>query len=420
MNNEIKFNMEIDLETGQIIGKASSDQENSTIDDISYKITQSISKIFQSNGSDWIKEYEDHLLNNETDKAYDLLSTKAFFLSKSIEIKTFNKLIKLDYTKLSEEKSYRFQLLIISIGYTSGLFNEIEVYVNRLLDFSKEKLEENIYGNLLLTKAEILHHKRLFFSATELLQKIIDTEKDNIIKAFAYKQLGLKSIIIDDKIKYLKISKDYFLLGGNRRETVNVLLQISDLQIENDPLMAIDNIDRAIEYLDSEKSIEKELRASVLQRKVRILFERNRIEDCEKIISEVIKLRNDLVGNEEQKFSSYKFAEEIARLTGNTEKEDEYQKRAEEISTSIQSEEFSLRLDLIGSISKKLIENTELHNKILSSPFSKLKVSLLILLSIKSSKSFEERLKLLDQVFIIGEQMSPGLFEESLAYQALG
>ena len=82
--------------------------------------------LFNSDGSDWIDEYLNHIDKRRFSKAYDLLIKKYTFLKQPINIVLLNDLLKLDYKILPRKKQYGFLTHIISLGYHGKFFEQIE------------------------------------------------------------------------------------------------------------------------------------------------------------------------------------------------------------------------------------------------------------------------------------------------------
>jgi len=422
-DKNISISMEIDLQTRNTLASIKDDKSEVSETDltIASKITQSIKKLFNSDARDWIGEYTELVKNDKNDKAFELLNQKLFFLdSRKISEETFLEIIKLEYKKLSEKDQLNFLTIIIAIGYYSGFYSLIEPFIAICINDFPDLIDNELLGRLYLTQSEIFLNSKKTLSANEVLNLIVNGDYSNEIKAYAYKQLSWITQLKDDKLIYLERAHDLFLCSGNRKEAVYQLISSYNSLLSDNPLEALNKIDEAILLQNSESNIDKELSASLHQKKALILSERKLYNDSLKEIEIALELRSKLIGNEIQKYASFRFAQEIAKLLKDTQKESEYYVNANIIKEKIKEKNFTLQLEIEDAISNKSLMSDQLKEKVLKEGDAKQKIAFLILRAFYNQVKFTEKLKLLDLALSIQSDELNDPSESSLIYASIG
>ena len=419
----ISIKMNIDMISKKAIGVISNKDEiqsNSHIE-IASRIINRIQDVFNSDGSDWINDYLNYIKDNRLIKAFNLLEKKSFFLKRPISSGFFNDLFKLDYKKLPKKKQYSFLNRMISLGYYSKFYKEIEPLVEIVLDEFKCFFDKEAQGAYYLTKSDIYIKTGNQLSANMLLNNIInDSEYSDTLKAFANRQLSWLCTLDKDKLIYIERAHDLFLVTGYKREAIEELIGAYDILLSNSPDIALSKIDLAIQLLESESIINREISAFLYIKKATVLYMQKSYNESFKEVEKAIDLQNDMIGNETTKYSIFTFAEELMRIIGNREKQNEFSRIAILLKNRLQNDNYmNIKFSLEEAANMDKVISDELKEKVMKNGAPDQQFGFYLFSALNKNTPYEEKLIFLDKALQIQEKNLPNGIEKSLVYTVI-
>ena len=139
-----------------------------------------------------------------------------------------------------------------------------------------------------------------------------------------------------------KLSADAFLEAGEKHEAVTSLMRLVDLLKQQKPSDIIVQLDVALALVDQRGLIGDELRAAAYHLRGNRFGELGRHQDALAAAREAIRLRDGVLGVEEQLISSLHLATFEARAAGDPEAAASYEAKAKNLETEIASPYFAL------------------------------------------------------------------------------
>jgi tetratricopeptide (TPR) repeat protein len=415
--------MEVDLTTNKVIGVLPTNKDTLSNEqlDIASGIISRIQNLFNSDGSDWINDYLNLIEQKGFNKAYDLLINKYTFLKQPVSSSFFDNLLKLDYRKLSRKKQYTYLNYIIALGYRGNFYKQIELLLDIIINEFQEFTNKKMQGRIYLTKSDIYIKTGNILSANRLLNIIInDSEYPAVLKAYAYRQLSWLSPFEKDKLTYIEHAHDLFLISGHKREAIQELVGVYDILISKSPDDALSKIDLAIQILESESYIDKEISASLHTKKANVLYIQRNYNESFSEIEKAIELQKDLIGNESEKYGVFKFAEVLMGVLGNKEKQNEFSKIANNFKNKLLSDDYmDIQFSLEEASNTNQVISDELKEIILERGEPEHKFGFFLFYALNTNTPFEEKLHLLDMALQIQESSLRNDADKSLVYNAI-
>jgi tetratricopeptide (TPR) repeat protein len=419
----VTLNMEVDLYTKKVIG-AITNKENIQSDerlDIASRIINRIQKLFDSDGSDWINDYLNHINEHQFNEAYDLLMNKCIYLKQPVSISFFYNLLKLDYHNLSKDRQYTFLIYIIALGYTGKFYKEIEPFLDIIDNEFQEFIDKEMQGKIYLTKSDIYIKYEKILSANRLLNIIInDSEYSNVSRAYAYRQLSWLSLFEADKLAFIERAHDLFLISGQKREAIEELISAYSILVSKSTDEALKKIDQAIQLLETESYIEKEMSSSLHTKKANILYIQRRYTESYSEIEKAIDLQKDLHGNDSEKYGTFVFAETLMRIIGNEEKQQEYSKIANILKNKLRNDDYmdmQFSLEEVANIDHVISD--DLKDKIIEKGEPEHKFGVFLFSALNKHTPFEEKLRLLEMALDIQKKFLKKDDDKSLVYNVI-
>ena len=422
-NRTISMEMNIDMISNKTIGIISNKEEMQSESqiEIATRIITGIQDMFNSDGSDWINDYVNFVENHKTIKAFNLLAKKVVFLKRPISSSLFSNLLKLDYKKLTKKRQYSYLNQMVSLGYYSNFFKEIEPLVDILLDEYKDFFNKEAQGAYYLMKSDIYIKIGNQLSANRLLNNIInDSEYPNHLKAFANRQLSWLCTLESDKLIYIERAHDLFLITGYKRETIEELVNAYDILLSNTPDIALKKIDFAIQLLESGNIIDKEVSSSLHIKKANVLYMQTRYNESVIEVEKAIELQKDIIGNEATKYSTFTFAEELMKIIGNKEKQDEFHEIAILLKDKLQSDDYmSIQFSLEEAVNIDQIISSELKEKVMENGAPEQQFAFYLFSALNKNTAYEEKLILLDKALQLQEKHLPHAVDKCLVFAVI-
>ena len=419
----ISIEMQVDLHTHKVIGALPNKEKIQSEEqlDIVTGIINRLQNLFNSDGSDWVNDYLNHVEKVEYIEAYNLLVNKYIFLKQPINISLFNSLLKLDYRKLPAENQYTYLVHIIALGYIGKFYKEIEPLLDILEKDFQEIIDKETQGRIYLTKSDIYIKSEKRLSANRLLNIVInDSEYPDNIRAYAYRQLAWLSPLEKDKLIYFEHAHDLFIISGKMREAIEELINAYNILLSKSPVAALNKIDLAIQLLETESYIDKETSAWLYRKKAYVLFIRKRYGESFTEIQKAINLQQDLIGNESSKYATLKFAEELMRIMDNTEKQNELSKITSSLKNTLQNNDYmDIQFALEESLKSEQIICDEQKEKIFNKGDKEQQFDFYLISALNKNIPFEEKLHLLDMALKTEENLMHDTDNKYLIYNAI-
>lgn len=401
------INLEVDLKYDKVIGqKLKEDSDDNDSLDIGIKIAESINKAFRGISDSWLDEFSAKVESGDISGAYTIFDEKKQLLQFSNKKEQLQKLKSLDPQSLSPHQRKEFVLSLVAFASKIGCHEDSDRYVNILITEFSNELEPILLQNLYLEKANNAARKGLFNSAATIYNKIIGSaDSDAGTRAWAYQGLSLIANNDDDKILFINKAIDRHLESGARDEAIKNIVKLSELYSSNNPAESNRLLDYAISLYDSQRLIDRELSASLNHKKASYLYEIGRYKLAFEFAEQACNLRAELFGNEAEQYSSYKLAENLAKITGDNEKQELYRSKSEELLSIIKDEDSILRHEIALLVESRKPITEDIEDKVRQSDSKDIKCSVNLYKAINSDLPFEEGMALLDEAKIYADNL---------------
>lgn len=402
MDEKNRTNIEFSVDMGSLktVGEITAGESNIKINEINLLIHKSIRNAFIGM-TKWIDVALELINENKHQEAFELIrSNKGSLAFNKKQI--LEEFLKLDIYALSKENRKDYILVLIGLAAGEQKFGRIENVIDCFYSEFSEEVEPSFKQSLILIKANAAAQNDKINVANINYKQVIDNDQSSSIDiAYAYRGLAKISNYYEDKIIYSQKSADKFLENGKKKETVIDLFYIAELLEKEDTDKALNRIDLAINIYDSENSLDKEFLASIYHRKASYLYSLGETERAFESIQKACSLRENLIGNEYEKYSSFSTATAFARMSGNTEKEKYYSQKADEIKPTIDSYEFQLQQEIENEFSEGNEIKGDLLFKIEKTEFYNLQFSTYLHNSIVKDVQFEIRIDWIDKAKLV-------------------
>lgn len=402
-HTEITFEINLDVKNHTIIGKTS--KNLSSDNEIGKKISETISGALENLSTEWINEFKEKILSQEYSEAYKIFdSNKGLlqFCNNSVPIEVLRTM---DISQL--DRSSQMDYLTFLVGFTAmhGDRSKIaESYLDLVINEFENDVDQNLFHNFLLEKANISASNGLHNKAVVMYKKVIDKKNTSpSTVAWAYQGLSILAEIEEDIISYAEKAADKHLESGNKNEAVKNFIKISDLRKATDTINAINLIDKCIDLYGVEKLMDRELLASLKHKKASYLSRIGQKENALLIIESACNLRRELIGNESHLHASLILASLIADQSNMTDKAKKFRIEADQLSKIIDDEDFLLRKKISELIAERKPINDELLAKVITSGDKSILSGVLLYQSTDEKLQFEDSLEFLDKAKLIGE-----------------
>ena len=409
MNNKEKkhsIKIESNQKLGITVGKA--EEPLSTEEhELQTKITNSISQSLNNICTTWINNYLEAITKDKYTEAYNIFEENKGLLIFSQSKTDLENLRKLNYRLLDKEKQKNYLMYLIS--FTSKLRVSDEIFLNDityLLDEFSIELEKDFIQNLKLEKANIAAQNQHFNTATSIYKKILtDSDTSSGTLAWTYQGLSLIADNNEDKIYYTEKAQDKHLEAGNIFEAIKNIISISDLYSNTNPNEAIKLLDLALSLNKEDTLINQELLASLLFKKASYLNQIGNKEKAYEIIKESCNLREGLLHNEIQYYSSLYLAFILAKENNDISASKVFENKMHDTTKYIKDENFTLRQELANHINKKREISQTLEQKIINSKDNILICNMYLIKSFKTNLHQDKKLELLDKAMQLAKKV---------------
>lgn len=399
--NTVSF--EIDLKNRRMIG--SSDGDSSTKQDIGRKIAKSIARTLDGISDDWLKTFDEKITDEDYEGAYKVFEKNRGLLQFSKDKTVLQKLRNMDISKINRDGGKEYLTFLIAysshIGERANSLDDIETLLNQY----EEDLDPLLVQNLLLEKANIAAINGLHNKASVLYKNVISSDdSDSGIIAWAYQGLSKIADSDEDIIDFAEKAADKHLESGAKDEAIKNILKISDIKSSNNPEEATKLIDRCIDLYGSEKLIDREFLASLKHKKSNYLHRIGQNKEALPFAEQACNLRRGLIGNEIELHASLSLAKLLADSNGEDDKAEMYKNESNSLSDIIDDENFTLRSEIVETISEGKNIDEELLYRVISSCDNSILSGVLLYQSTNISLPIEESIELLDRARIAIEK----------------
>lgn len=392
---------QIDLNSLKTVGKITEGKRDLEIDDINLKISESLKNLFTTGFTDWITNFNLLIKNSKHLDAYKLIQENKWTLRFS-KTKNLDNLLKLDRTKLSKEQRKDFLLTIIAIASKEVSFGKIENEIDLFLTEFDSSIDSTLKQSINLSKGNAAAQNGKINVANNFYKKVVDnTNASSVDIAYAYRGLAKIAASKEDIIQYHNLSADKFLEAGKKNETITDLVFISTLYEKDDKEKSLNIIDSAIQLYDSENILDKEFSAGLHHKKAGYLLSLNKIKEALETIEIACELRDNIIGNEYESYSSHSVAKSLCDRLKKKKRALYHSNKIDVLTPNISGEEFDLQIQLQENMDNEKFINKSLLTKIEKSSFQLFKFSAYIFNSLSISFSFEEKLDWLDRAKLL-------------------
>lgn len=388
---------QIDLNSLKTIGKVTDGKTDPEVDEINLEISKRLRNLFKNGFTNWISDFNLLTENDNHLEAYKLLEENKWSLQLSKK-EILEDLLKLDKTKLDITQRKDFYLIIIAIASKESRFGKIENEINLFLSEFGESIDPELKQSILLSKGNATAQNGKINVANNIYKEVINNISTSTIdKAYAYRGLAKIAASNEDIIQYHNLSADKFLEAGKKKEAIADMIYISQLYEKNNPKTSLKIIDNALQLYDTENILDKEFAAGLNHKKAGYLLSLNKAEEALASIEIACKLRENIIGNEYERYSSHSVAKMLCERLKKVKRALYHSNKIDFLIPSISEKEFELQIQLQNCMDKKeKIENGILE-EIEKSEFKLFKFSAYIFNAMIDKSTFEKNLEWLDK-----------------------
>lgn len=308
-----------------------------------------------------------------------------------------NTLLGIDLSVLTSVELKSFLEVLIFVASRERKFMQIEGIVDRYLaDFSTDLTAER-KANLILMKANAALQDDRPTSASEYFNQVLNMDGTSALdKAYSYR--GLAFISVDSGIasQYRQRAVDKFLEAGNKREAVADLMYMANASPAN-LAKYVELIDQAIAIHDKENVTEREELASLYHTKAVQMRSMGAYQEALQCVEMACSFRENTVGNEHQRYSSFSLALLLAEAMNEEGKAQIYQKKVNELVTAIETDEFKWQQIIKEKWAKGEKFDASFVDAVLDSPYLFIRFALHVAIGGIESYSFVERIDSMDK-----------------------
>ena len=303
---------------------------------------------------------------------------------------------------MDKEQRKNFLLITIVVASKEIGFGKVESEIELFLTEFGDSIAADMKQSVLLSKGNAFAQNGKINGANNIYKEIIANDNTSAVdKAYAYR--GLAKIVTseEDIIQYHNLAADKFLEAGKKQETITDIVFVSKIYEKSNPKTALKLIDDAIQLYDSENTLDKEFKAGLHHRKAGYLFSLNKFKEALESMEIACELRENLIGNEYESYSSHSVAKMLCERLNNTERALYHSNKIDLLSPSISGQEFDLQIQIQNAIDKKMIIENGLLTEIENSEFKLFKFSAYIFNATIDKSSFEKKLEWLDKAKLL-------------------
>jgi tetratricopeptide (TPR) repeat protein len=393
---------QIDLNSLKTVGKITNGESDPKVDEINLQISKTLKNLFTKGFTEkWLPDFNSLIENNGHLDAYKLLEENKWALQFS-KIPFLESLLRLDKTKLDKDQRQNFLLITIVVASKEISFGKVESEIELFLSEFGDSIAADMKQSVLLSKANAFAQNGKINGANNIYKEVIANDNTSAVdKAYAYR--GLAKIVTseEDIIQYHNLAADKFLEAGKKQETITDMVFVSKIYEKNNPKTALKLIDDAIQLYDSENTLDKEFKAGLHHRKAGYLFSLNKFKEALESIEIACELRENLIGNEYESYSSHSVAKTLCEKLNNTERALYHSNKIDLLSPSISGQEFDLQIQIQNAMGKKMKIENGLLAEIENSEFKLFKFSAYIFNATLDKSSFDKKLEWLDKAKLL-------------------
>ncbi|MDU8359277.1 hypothetical protein [Pseudomonas syringae group sp. J309-1] len=349
---EKKFHLsfELDFDKGLVLGANGADNAPA---DTRQKIELLMSNFLKDFSTQWVSKYDDLVVAGKYKEALALFSSMLHAIPRETSLNLIEILNKIDIEKLDDDGRQQHILCVIVSSEKLDLPEIALPYIDNLLAQKKASSDDDFRQALQLEQANCHAKLGKFSTATFLYRKLISSCENANLIAFANQGLSNISEEETDIILYAQRAADKHLEAGKRGEAAGNLIKISDIYSSKSAAKALDFIDQAIILFGTERLIDRELHAHLLEKKARYLFELERAPEALPVAEKTCELRRGLSGVETQLHGSLCLLVSIRRKINKHDEASDLKKEIQKLKEVIVDEEFHIRSKILENVKQK-------------------------------------------------------------------
>lgn len=393
---------QIDMNSLKTVGKITDGESDPKVAEVNLQISKTLKNLFTKGFTEkWLPDFNSLIKNSNDLDAYKLLEENTWTLQFS-KTPILESLLRLDKTKLDKEQRKNFLLITIVAASKEIGFGKVESEIELFLSEYGDSIAADMKQSVLLSKGNAFAQNGKINGANNIYKEVIANDNTSAVdKAYAYR--GLAKIITseEDIIQYHNLAADKFLEAGKKQETITDIVFVSKIYEKSNPKRALKFIDDAIQLYDSENTLDKEFKAGLHHRKAGYLFSLNKFKEALESIEIACELRENLIGNEYESYSSHSVAKTLCERLNNKERALYHSNKIDLLSPSISGQEFDLQIKIQNAMDKKIIIENGLLTEIENSEFKLFKFSAYIFNATIDKSSFDKKLEWLDMAKLL-------------------
>lgn len=396
----VTLSFEKDLQSDKLVGSIVEGEDTAITKDINAGVAAAMRHAFGRMG-EWITDFETLIDSGDHRAAYILLEKNFGTISFS-DRKILDALLSLDVKALEEAEKKKLGIYLVAAANRENRTGDIEARLELYIGEFENVLENGLKQAILLASANASAVNSKFNVARTRYYHVLNDSHTSIVnQAYALRGLSMISSDAQEMVEYRKRGIDKFLEAGERQEAVGDLAYLARYFGKDDPSQAVDLIDRAIQLYDLNTKLSKEYAASLYHTKAAYLHSIRQNDDALQAAEKACALRENLIGNEHEAFSTYALAEAICRIVKNSEKEKYYADKLAQLTPLIKTQEFLLQEKLTTAIARGELVSDELLAEIEKSGTTNHKFGAYLIKGTHQSKTFEEKLVWLDKAVVL-------------------
>jgi tetratricopeptide (TPR) repeat protein len=360
-----KATFEINFRSGHVIGQNQNGSGEVIVQKIYNIIAQPKSKILEQITQELAagNHFASYLL---LEKAYD---TGEFFFKQ--EEALLEKIGEIETTDLSDEQIFKLFKIKFYIAGRLGSYARVEEDAKYFLKRYSRSLDKDLYDVVTLVRANGAAQKGKKELAQNLYNKLLEHKESINISTYAWACRGVAITLSSSHpefYKYHEMAADAFLQCGQRIEAAKSLYNMADFIEGNNLEDAFNLIKDADSLLNPSSLNSRFMIAASHHRRARILSKLQNYEIAVSEIKSAIELYSNLIGCEDELFSSLSLASEIYQGLNQQGEVENLKRKKEELKPFLRDKIYQLQVvfaELIASDNIQAVKDLlrELENQ---------------------------------------------------------
>lgn len=313
------FEMNHDLRTGRMVGRAGGGQEDPVERDIARNIQRAITEAFRSIGAPLKAALDQALAADDHVAAAQAVQTahKEGGLAFGADEALFDSLLRIEVGGLAEPLATGVRKVRLGLAQMLKREPAVEADIRALIAATAD--DDPWHWDYQTFLGVVLLRKGLTESAVNLWRRVANTATGAVTRAWAWRNLGMAlPTPSPEALQAARASADAFLEAGDPREAVTSLIRVYELLEFEGPAVALPELQSLAALMRADGPLGDMERAELHHRHSERLLNLRAYGDALNAASEAIRLRRGLIGDEDALISALNLGALAADGTGDS------------------------------------------------------------------------------------------------------